>query len=331
MSSTIFLQHAKTSDLSQKNILLRLDMDVPKKNLHFDMERTFASKETIDYLLAHNVSRIGIIGHLGRPKGNIVPQLTLKPIFDELMKTLDSSKRKMFHFHENLRFHIGEEKNDDAFAKHVCNGYDTYVFDAFAVSHRLHASVVGIPTLLPTYIGMNVQKEVTELTTLFKPSRPYLAIIGGSKPETKIELIGSLSKIADTVLVGGSLAKKEYNDLYKHFPNVVKAQLRPDEYDISPEDTEKFCEYITKAKTIVWNGPLGMVEKKEYAVGTKKIVDAIQLASAHTILGGGDTISFYRGLNEKRNAHTYICMGGGAMLYFLTHHNLPIFDAVKTT
>lgn len=329
MSPDFFLSHCKPSDIIGKKVLLRLDLDLPKNDHGYDYERINASMETIKLILSFRASKIGIIGHLGRPKGKYSSSLSVRPIYLKILKSFDPKYQQAFYFHENLRFNLGEENNNPKFAAELSNDYDLYVFDAFAVSHRSHASVVSIPNILPTFLGVNVEQEFRRLSRLFKPKKPYLAIVGGAKPETKIDLIHALAKKADAVLIGGCLAKHEYHNYYQGYKNVILAKLLRNELDISSESITLFRNYISKASTIVWNGPMGKDEESKYARGSRAIAKSIEQSPAYSIIGGGDTISFFKQTRVKMNPHSYLCMGGGAMLHYITHETLPILSRLK--
>lgn len=328
MNPQLFLRHSHPKTLQGKKILVRLDLDIPKNTSTHDYERIDASLPTIQLLLSSQVSKIGLIGHWGRPYGRHMPGLSVKPLYDYIVNHVPARQRSMFVFHENLRFSTGEEENDPHFAASLSKGYDQYVFDAFAVSHRHHASVVSIPSILPTLFGLHVEQELQQLSKLFSPIKPYLAIVGGMKPETKIELIQALAKKADTVLIGGSLAKPEHLDFYKEFHNVIVAELLPHQFDISKKSIQLFKKHITRAHTIVWNGPLGKEEDEKYLYGSKTIAQSIQKSKAYSIIGGGDTISFLKKIEITANPHLYVSTGGGAMLHYISHETLPLLQSV---
>ncbi|MBR3147963.1 MAG: phosphoglycerate kinase [Alphaproteobacteria bacterium] len=203
-------------DVRSKYILLRDDFNVQIVDGKItDTFRIDASMPTIKYLI-DNGARVVICSHLGRPKGKFVPELSLRivaeymnvPFIDDCLKKdflLDMADGDVVLL-ENLRFYVGEEENEDSFAKKLASGYDVYVNDAFAVSHREAASVVGVTKYLPSYAGLLLDKEITNLTKLLNnPLRPLVAYVGGSKVSTKIKVLEQIVKIADKMVVGGAM------------------------------------------------------------------------------------------------------------------------------
>jgi phosphoglycerate kinase len=200
-----------------KKILLRLDLNVPiKDGIVTDNSRITRSLPTLKMLLENNAKQIIIISHFGRPKGKIIPEMSLKPIAkslaDELGMAVDFNSdyqniTAKITLLENIRFHEGEEKNDEQLAQKLANLGDIYINDAFSCSHRAHASIVAITKFLPSYAGLLVAEEVKTLTNIMSNAqRPKMAIIGGAKVSTKIELLKSLVKIMDVIVVAGGMA-----------------------------------------------------------------------------------------------------------------------------
>jgi len=232
---------------------------------------------------------------------------------------------------ENLRFHKEEEEGDLDFAKELSKLGDIYINEAFSVCHRSHASIVGLPRYLPSGAGLLLEKEIEVLTNLMEgPEKPLLAIIGGKKVETKVKLIDKISEISDSVLIGG-LIKKEIEEKKIKLKNPQKIISPVDNiltFDIGPKTIEHFKEKISKAKTIFWNGPLGMTEEEEFTKGSKEIAKAIIESGAFSIVGGGETIEFINriGLIDK---FSYVSTGGGAMLAFLAGEKLPGIAALE--
>ena len=204
------------ADVRSKYVLLRDDFNVQIVDGKItDTFRIDASMPTIKYLI-DNGARVVICSHLGRPKGKFVPELSLRPIAEYMnVPFIDDCLKKDFLLDmadgdvvllENLRFYIGEEENDDAFAKKLASGYDIYVNDAFAVSHRSAASIVGVTKYLPSYAGLLLEKEITNLTNLLNnPVHPLIAYIGGGKVSTKIDVLKKILKIADKMVIGGAM------------------------------------------------------------------------------------------------------------------------------
>ena len=361
-----------------------------------DDTRLVAGLLTIEYLLKHS-AKVVIAGHLGRPKG-IDKSLSLQPVAYWLQGHLDpdlSGERsqwdlsslsaprndkntvkeiKMGEFQgwqlgdnlfllENLRFYKGEQDNDSEFTKKLASLADVYVNDAFAVSHRKHASIVGVPKYLPHFVGFRLQKEVEVLSgVLEQPKRPLVVVIGGAKIETKLPLVEKMRDFADYVLVGGKIAKDftvilkvQHEKVKNRKATLFVADLREDGFDITPKSIDKFLQIVSLAKTVVWNGPVGMIRSKvnpstssgltlsgaphrlvqggvewiksqkskvDTEEGTRELTKGIVRSKAYTVVGGGDTVGFLRnlGLLDK---FSFVSTGGGAMLEFLSGEKLP--------
>jgi len=340
-------------DVKGKRVLVRCDFNVPLGD-QGEILDDFRIKETIptiEYLLKEG-AKIILMSHLGRPEGKVVEELRLTPIqerlteylglkvlktedclageIEELTKKMESGEVLLL---ENLRFHKEEEENDAAFAKGLAKLGDIYINDAFGASHRTHASIVGVPKYLPSAAGLLLEKEINVLTKLgTNPERPLVAIIGGAKAEKKSKLIDKLSRVADFILIGGILQReiKEKNIKLESPQKIIEPV---DEIgggmDIGPKTVALFKEKISQAKTVFWNGPLGMVEKEEFARGTKAIFQAIIDAGSFSVLGGGETVALFQklGLTEKFN---HVSTGGGAMLEFLSGKKLPGIEALNS-
>lgn len=278
--------------VKNKRILIRGDIDVPLKP--FDDTRLKDIKPTIDFLLKQNCQVI-LCGHLGRPNGKIVPELSTKIIADYFENN--------FQVLENLRFDPREENNNEDFARQLADLADIYVNEAFAASERAHASIVGVPKFLPHFAGFRLAKEVEILSKVLEnPARPLLVIIGGAKIETKQPLINKMKNFADHVIIGGLLATKEKDFVIDSLP---------------------------PAKTIVWNGVFGEVETGHVA-GTEKLVKLIlENKDAYKIVGGGDTVGFLDKIGLTKQ-FSWISSGGGSMLQFLAGEKLPGIQALKT-
>ena len=301
-------------DVLNKRVLLRLDLDTePDPN---DL-RIKASEETLNYL-KDNGAQIIIIAHRGRPNGKADQTLSLK----SFQKIFDKWGAKV---EENLRFDPGEEANDPEFSRRLADLGEIYVNEAFGNSHREHASIVGIPKLLPHAAGFRFVKEVENLSRAFEdPARPVIVILSGVKKD-KVEMIEGLKKIADTVLVAGRLP--EYlGENYKG-EKVVVARLLPDKEDITVNSMVKFEEEIKKAGTIVLAGPMGKYEDLGHRQGTERIFKAVARSSAFKVAGGGDTEAAIS-LLELRGRFDWISVGGGAMLEFLVKKTLPGIEAL---
>jgi phosphoglycerate kinase len=331
-------------DFKGKRVLVRGDLDVPLKDgVVEDDTRIKESLPTIKYLLEEGAQVI-LLGHLGRPEGKVVEELSLKPVAEKIKELLSPQLQiveltncelggfkgfgigKNLTVLENLRFFPGEESNDPEFARKLASLGDFYVNEAFATSYRAHASIVGVPQLLPHAAGLHFASEVENLSRAIEnPAKPLVVIIGGAKPETKLPMLEEFAKKADWVLVGGTLAK---GNIEKKPQNVLSANLTNDGFDINEKSIEKFSGIIKTAGTIVWNGPMGKYEEEKWEVGTRKISQAIADSSAFKIVGGGDTIAALTKFNliDKMG---YVSTGGGAMLGFLAKGMLPGIEALK--
>lgn len=327
-----------------KRVLVRLDLDVPLENGRVtDTTRIDAAKQTVD-ILKENARQVIYCGHMGRPKGRLDPKLSLQqllPILEErfgVQMVFDDTYLAQEKLHElttkhilfeNLRFFAGEEENDPAFAKKLADIADVFVNEAFGVAHRTQASTVGVASLLPSYAGLHVSKEVIELSTvLHSPLKPFIVILGGAKLETKLPVIEQLKDTAEAVLVGGLLAKEIHDNHRNLGENVIVATLGEDEKDIDQASQERFATIISKAQTIVWNGPLGKFEEPKYMAGTKAIADAVTASGAYTIIGGGDTVAALAQLSVLEKLD-FVSVGGGAMLEFLSGQPLPALVALE--
>ena len=323
-------------DLAEKNVLARVDFDVPinKSGQVEDITRIEKCLPTIKYLLDKK-AKVTLLTKIGRPgEGKKTSTKILLPILEKLLGTkvewcqnpldpnlpslLKNSSCKVFLM-ENIRFHKEEEAPDKNFAKELSKPFDIYVNEAFAMCHRKDASISILPTLLPSYAGFRLIEEYKTLTNLLKnPQRPFVAIIGGSKVETKLPVIENLAKIANKVLVGGKISL----ELSLALPSVLNAVDNLDKKDIGPKSIELFKMEISKAKTIVWSGPMGIFETPPYNHGTNEIAQAVAKSGAYKVIGGGDTISAISkaGVLDKMD---FVSTGGGAMLTLLSGKPMP--------
>lgn len=323
-------------DVSGKKVLLRLDLDTnPDPN---DL-RIKSSFETLDYLKEKGASEIIVLAHRGRPTheasaGEAVPldreSLSLKPfqsIFDKWGARVE----------ENLRFDPGEEANDSEFTKKLASMGDVYVNEAFGSSHRAHASIVGLPKLLPHAVGLHFAKEIENLSKVIDPSassglHPSIVLISGIKKD-KLEMIESLSRVFDKVLVGGRLpeflgdAALESVRLQSDDKKVIVGNLNMDKEDITLNTVDRFVKEINKAKTIVLAGVLGRYEDSGHRQGTEKVFKALSISPAFKIAGGGDTLTVLAEM-KLEDKFDWVSVGGGAMLEFLIKKTLPGIDAL---
>lgn len=305
-------------------VLVRCDLDVAITNgLVSDTYRLDSSLKTLNHIVGAGGVPV-IAGHMGRPGGKVMQSLStqiLKSYFDLNLKG-------HYVLLENLRFDLGEEKNDPEFAKKLSQKGEIFVNESFATCHRDAASITGIAKLLPSYAGFQLVKEVESLEkVLINPSRPLLAIIGGAKIESKKPLIEKFAQFADGVLVGGRLAMEEPFTMDKVYCPVDYV----DGKDVGSKTLEGWMGMIQGARTIVWAGPIGAFEDDRYSAGTKKIAqfiaDAVSLG-CFAVAGGGDTIAALNKF-DLFNRFSFVSTGGSAMLDFLVLGTLPGLDALK--
>lgn len=378
-----------------KQVFLRVDYNVVEDGKIIDEFRIEQSLPTINKLLQAKCSII-LASHNGRPDGRPDPKLSLRPVAQALADLLKKpvgfvpdciGKEVAEEAHnlkpgeilllENLRFHNAEEKNNAAFARGLANLAEIYVDDAFANAHRAHASMVGVPKYLPHAAGILMEQEYSKLSALLTiPARPFVAIIGGAKISTKIEVLQSLIKKVDTLVIGGAMAntflqamgheigksktEEDYIDTAKEIIEMAKKNkvklVLPIDVVVSdkPEQGVKHCTVgvnkITKtemaldigketmkmiwpdiklAKTIFWNGTLGIAEIEEYAWASRDLAHmmALRKNKAETVIGGGDTTAFVEQLG-MHNRFSFVSTGGGASLELLAGKKLPAIEAL---
>ncbi|HEY4508416.1 MAG TPA: phosphoglycerate kinase [Candidatus Paceibacterota bacterium] len=360
-------------NLRSKRVLLRLDLDVPVENgKPRDTYRIDRAKSTLEFLQERGAKTF-IVGHIGRDaKETLRPafkylseiiHITFAPTPHEAGEKLRAAAEGTFVLLENLRSFPGEAKNDPAFAKEIASLADLYVNEAFATAHRNHASIVGVPKLLPSYAGFAFADEITHLSRAFAPARPALVILGGAKFETKTPLIEKFLGIADNLYICGALA----NDIYKargyetgvslvsdcsiereilenlklHVPSDVIARTATGSVEKGAdavEEQEKIVDagsdsladlraLIEKAAFVLWNGPLGEYEAG-FDAGTIALAQLLAECDAETIIGGGDSLAVVSklGLLER---FSFVSTGGGAMLEFLAKGTLPGIEALR--
>lgn len=341
-------------DVSGKRVFLRGDLDVNVEQLTINNSQLTEAarlqnlKPTVDYLLEHGARQIVIAGHIGRPSHEAADgkaadreKLSTKNLVLVLEKLLgrkiafqaDSGVQPLVGVGplivllENLRFWDGEEKNEPEFAKILASLADVYVNDAFGVCHRNHASIAGVPAILPHAAGLHLEQEIIHLTESIKdPQRPFVAIVGGAKIETKVPVIENLAKIANTVLVGGELALQG-ETLRGYGDRVSIARLTEDGKDIDGDSIKQFTEIIKGAKTVIWNGPMGLFEEG-FEAGTMAIAEAVIHSGSFSVVGGGETTQFL-GLKNLLDKFSFVSSGGGAMLEFLSGKELPGIKALE--
>ncbi len=341
------LRHIKDIDVTGRKILVRVDFNVEVNKKTGTLHETFkisAVKETIDYLLSKERTKVALITHYGRPEGKLDMKYSIAPLIPEIEKILG---RKM-HFVpecigeevvqglealpendllmlENVRFHTEEETRDFHFSQELAKPFNLFVNDAFSVCHRNQASVTGVTLCLPSYGGFQMEREINNLDRIKRsPEHPAVAIVGGAKVETKLPLIQTLEKTYDWVLLGGKVAN-EAIDL--KIPFSLKVILPIDfesteRLDIGPETIKLFKEKISGAQTIIWNGPMGKFEDIPYNHGTEAILQAMLETTAFTVVGGGESLAVIETL-KCANKISFVSTGGGAMLEYLSGKLLP--------
>ena len=386
----------KDIDLKGKKVFVRCDFNVPmdeNQNIT-DNTRIVAALPTIKYLLEQNC-KIILASHLGRPKGEVKPEFSLKPVAKELSKLLGKevimandviggdATTKAANLNdgeimllENVRFHREETDNDPEFAKKLASMAEVFVNDAFGTAHRAHASTTGIADYIPGVAGFLIEKELKFLgNAINNPERPFVAILGGAKVSDKIGVIDSLLDKVDTLMIGGGMAytffkAQGYNvgnslcevektglaleamekakargvKLLLPIDTKVGKEFKPDTesktvawteipdgwegFDIGEKTIEMFKNELQSAKTVIWNGPLGLFEFDQFAIGTNEIGKTLAELDATTIIGGGDSAAAVTkaGLADKM---THISTGGGASLEFLEGKKLPGIECLQ--
>jgi phosphoglycerate kinase len=337
----------RDADVAGKRVLVRADLNVPLEDGRVaDDTRIRAALPTIQLLLERGVAEVIVCSHLGRPKGPD-PAFSIAPVAERLGELLGVNGR--VRVLENTRFDPRETANDPELAKELAAQADLYVNDAFGSAHRAHASTEGVGHLLPAYAGLLLERELQELEKLLEsPERPFVAIVGGAKVEDKIGVLRSLAERADVVLVGGKMAEEiraDPIDVEVKLPSdvvaaaafepdaeaeVVPAEEVPDGWlglDIGPATREGYAKRVAMAKTVFWNGPMGVFEWPRFAAGTLAVARAVADADAHTVVGGGDSV---RAIEEAGLADRidWVSTGGGASLELLEGKELPGVAAI---
>ncbi len=381
-------------DLAKRRVFVRADLNAPLDHgTVTDDTRLRAVVPTIQYALKAGAAVV-LASHLGRPKGKVAPEFSLRPIAERLESLLDQHVELapdcvgaatleraralgpgQVLLLENLRFHAEEEANDDGFARSLAALAECYVNDAFAAAHRAHASIAAITKhLQPAAAGLLMQQELAALGRILEsPEKPLVAILGGAKVSDKLTLVEHLLDRVDALLIGGGMA---FTFLASLGHAVGRSLVEPDHLetarrtldaarrrgvalvlpvdavvadgldsaqgravgireipagqmglDIGPRTVERFTKALTGARTIVWNGPMGVFERTPFAAGTLALARAVAGSQAFTVIGGGDTVAAVTqaGVAEQID---YISTAGGAFLEFLEGRKLPGVEAL---
>jgi phosphoglycerate kinase len=297
------------ADVAGKSVLVRSDLNVPLDDGRVaDDTRIRASLPTLELLLERGAGQVRLCSHLGRPQGPD-PAFSMEPVRARLRELLPDERIEVL---ENTRFNRGETKDDGEYARELANGSQLYVNDAFGSAHRAHASTHAVATILPAYAGLLLERELEMLGKLLEEvERPFVLISGGAKVDDKLGVLRNLGGRADEVLIGGKMAEeiRESNPL--DFPVVLpsdvvaasefaeEAQTRVEPYDalsegwlgldIGPETRRDFAERIERAKTVFWNGPMGVFEWPRFAEGTRAVAQAVAEVDGYTVVGGADS------------------------------------------
>ena len=354
-------------DVRGKRVLVRTDFNVPmsgpdEARTITDDFRIRASLPTIQWLRDRGATVV-CASHLGRPKGNHVAKYSMAPIAKRLAELAPGVEVM-----ENLRFSPGEEGNDPAFVQELVSGFDLYVDDAFGAAHRAHASIVGPPRTLPSAAGRLLQREVEVLGGLREsPKHPFVAVLGGSKVSDKLGVIEALMQRVDELLIGGgmcftflaalgnpvgdSLCEPDQIDHCRTLlAQGVSIQLPEDivgvdksgdfatfgtrlpdgakGFDIGPGTAARFSDVILGARSVFWNGPMGMFEDPRFAAGTRTVAEAMAETKAFTVVGGGDSAAALAEFGYDGDVD-HVSTGGGASLEFLELGDLPGLAALR--
>ncbi len=332
----------READARGKSVLVRADLNVPLEEGEIaDDTRIRASLPTLRHLLERGAARVVVCSHLGRPRGPD-PEYAIAPVAARLHELLSDPRVTVL---ENTRFDPGETRNDPGSATRLAEGMDLFVNDAFGSAHRAHASTEGVARLLPAYAGILLEQELEMLGRLLgEVERPFVLVAGGAKVDDKIGVLVSLGGRADVVLIGGKMAEElrdgsllPYDaelpvDVVAAAAFEADAESRVLPYDalpegwlgldIGPDARRSFAEAIGRARTVFWNGPMGVFEWPRFAEGTNAVARAVAEADAYTVVGGGDSVRAVQELGLADRI-SWISTGGGASLELLEGKELP--------
>jgi len=367
-------------DVTGAQVLVRADFNCPLREgpdgsvVLGDDYRIRAALPTLEWLRSHG-AEVSVCSHLGRPKGVVDPALSLAPVRRRLAELAPYAQLM-----ENLRFSPGEQANDPAFVDELVAGKDAYVNDAFGVSHRADASIVGPPSRLPSAAGRLLAREVEVLSGLLgEPERPFVAVVGGAKIGEKLGVLEALARRVDTLLVGGgmsytflralghdvgesllderhldsclalvngptevllptdvvALAPGSHLHRGEHAPPSERVAVRGrdigegwEAVDIGPESRARYAQVIAGARTVLWNGPMGVFEDERFTAGTRAIAEAVASCQGFTVVGGGDSVAAIDGYGLAESID-HISTGGGASLELIELGDLPGLAALR--
>ncbi len=362
-----------------RRVLVRSDLNAPLRAKAgggievADDFRLRSSVPTLEWLCA-NGALVTVCSHLGRPKGKVDPRFAMAPVRQSLSAMVPGVTVM-----ENLRFDPGEESNDPEFVRHLVDGFDYYVNDAFGACHRSHASIVGPPALVPSVAGRLLQREVEALSRLLiNPTRPFVAVVGGAKVSDKLGVLRSLGERVDHLLLGGAmcftflaalghdvgashLEPEFFEEAHSLLDSQSALQLPSDLIGLSPEGIlgigtpptgevrnfgadlppgwqgvdigpttrVNFADTIGRARTVLWNGPMGVFEDPRFEAGTRALAEAIAACPGFTVVGGGETAAALHefGLEDRID---HVSSGGGATLELLEKGDLPGLAALRS-
>ena len=332
----------RDAEVAGKRVLVRADLNVPLEDGRVaDDTRIRASLPTLKLLLERGAAHVAVCSHLGRPTGHD-PAFEIAPVAARLRELLPDDRIEVL---ENTRFDPGETKNDPGAAARLAEGNDLYVDDAFGSAHRAHASTEAVAHLLPAYAGLLLERELEMLGRLLgEVERPFVLVAGGAKVDDKLGVLENLGQRADTVLVGGKMAEqlRDENSLpydallptdvvaAAAFEADAASRVAPYDdvpegwlgLDIGPVTRESFAAAIREARTVFWNGPMGVFEWPRFAEGTEAVARAVADVDAFTVVGGGDSVRAIQELGLADRV-SWVSTGGGASLEFLEGKELP--------
>jgi phosphoglycerate kinase len=339
----------READVAGKVVLVRADLNVPLEDGRIaDDARIRASLPTLRLLLDEGAKHVRVCSHIGRPKSDDDrAKYSIAPVRARLAELLPDERIEVL---ENTRFHSGETANDEGFARELAAGCDLYVNDAFGSAHRAHASTEAVAHLLLAYAGLLLIAELEHLGRLLgEVERPFVIVSGGAKVDDKVGVLQNLGSRADRVLIGGKMAEDVRNanpfpfdvllprDIVAAASFDADAETRIAPYDdppkgwlgldVGPKTREEFAGEIARARTVFWNGPMGVFEWPRFAEGTFAVARAVAECDGYTVVGGGDSV---RAVHEAGVADSisWISTGGGASLELLEGKDLPGIAAI---